>query len=136
MHKHPFLILVALNVLITLVAPASWLAPICAVLLAPLVCGILAAHFFARRPFAVRALLLVAIITVGAVLRPYWWAAMTDHDFTFDNEPEVEFEVAFIQFFIAGLAFLVSSLFRRFPPPNTALQRTEAGDDASSELHA
>ena len=52
-------------------------------------------------------------VAVGAVLRPYWWAATTDRDYTFDHEPEVEFVVAFIQFFIAGIGFVLGSFPRR-----------------------
>ena len=118
MRHRPFLTLVALDVLITLIAPRSWLAPICALLLAPLVCGALAPRLFALRPLAARALLLAAVVAVGALLRPYWWAVLTDRDFTFDNEPEVEFVLGFVQFAIAGIAFVGSSLLRQMPPPN------------------
>ena len=113
MHKHPFLTLLALNIAAVLLAPpSSWLAPLCTLLLAPLAVGILATRLFARQAVVGQVFRVVVVIGVGALLRPYWWATMTDRDFTFDSEPEIEFFLACCQFVVAGIAFLASRPLR------------------------
>lgn len=130
MRKHPFAVSLLFYVALTLahplgciiVHPASptfvtntiqWVPVLISLGIAPVAFGLFSNRLFPAQGAWGRALRLFAIVGLGALIRPYWWALMMDHDFTFDHEPEVEFEVTFIEFFLAGFGFIFTVVPRQ-----------------------
>ena len=106
-----FVVLLGVNVIVPiLVAPYEWSEALFSYLLVPALIGIVAPWVLRPMPLFFRAAITLIIIAIGAALRPYMDGIRAGWDFTFDNEPEVEFIAGVAQFVVATCGFSLSAL--------------------------
>lgn len=106
-------LLLGLNVLVPiLVAPNEWYQAIFSYIAVPALTGLLAPVLLGRWHIATRFLIILTMVLLGIQFRLWLEAARAGWDFTYDNEPEVESFLAFLQIAVAAIGFFMSSGLR------------------------